>query len=177
MSRRKALRFNNKLVTLVVVIIASLIATYFPEDGQYSGEKGPQTEGELRVVSISDGDTLKVLDYSGQKIRVRLGEIDSPELGQAYGQQAKQALSSLCRGKTAVLRGDRLDQYGRTVARVFCDGVDANAAMVEQGYAWVYDRYVRDRSLYDLQAQARQQRAGLWADDDPMPPREYRRMN
>jgi micrococcal nuclease len=40
--------------------------------------------------------------------------------------------------------------------------------------AWVFDRYVKDRSLYPLQERARAQRLGLWADVNPMPPWEWR---
>jgi endonuclease YncB( thermonuclease family) len=40
--------------------------------------------------------------------------------------------------------------------------------------AWVFDRYVKDRSLYPLQERARAQRLGLWADAQPMPPWEWR---
>jgi Staphylococcal nuclease homologue len=40
------------------------------------------------------------------------------------------------------------DRYGSTVARIRCDGIDANAEMVRAGMAWVFDKYVTDRSLY-----------------------------
>jgi endonuclease YncB( thermonuclease family) len=40
--------------------------------------------------------------------------------------------------------------------------------------AWVFDRYVNDRSLYPLQEWARAQRLGLWADGQPVPPWEWR---
>jgi endonuclease YncB( thermonuclease family) len=40
--------------------------------------------------------------------------------------------------------------------------------------AWVFDRYVKDRSLYPLQERARAQRVGLWADAAPMPPWRWR---
>ena len=47
------------------------------------------------------------------------------------------------------------DRYGRTVGRVECDGVDASAEQVRAGMAWVFDRYVKDRSLYKLQDAAK----------------------
>ena len=40
--------------------------------------------------------------------------------------------------------------------------------------AWVFDRYVKDRSLYRLQDAARSARLGLWVDGRPMAPWEWR---
>lgn len=39
--------------------------------------------------------------------------------------------------------------------------MNANAEQVRRGMAWVFDRYVKDRSLYSLQEQARDARLGL----------------
>jgi endonuclease YncB( thermonuclease family) len=52
------------------------------------------------------------------------------------------------------------DRNGRTLGRVWCGGIDANAEQVRRGMAWVFDRYVRDRSLYPLQDAARSARRG-----------------
>ena len=127
------------------------------------------------VVSISDGDTLTVL-HNQQQIKVRLSEIDAPEKAQAFGARAKQSLSDLCFGKQAEIIPQSRDRYGRTVARVRCGGVDANTEQVRRGMAWVFDRYVTDRSLYAVQEDARNARRGLWADPAPIPPWEWRHM-
>ncbi len=52
-----------------------------------------------RVVAVSDGDTLTILDDRKQQIKVRLAEIDTPESAQPYGSRAKQELSRLVFGK------------------------------------------------------------------------------
>ena len=49
-----------------------------------------------KVVGVTDGDTITVL-VERRPIKVRLGEIDTPEKGQPYGSRAKQALSDLLR--------------------------------------------------------------------------------
>lgn len=67
------------------------------------------------------------------------------------------------------------DRYGRTVARVTCDGVDASAEQVRSGMAWVYDQYVLDMGLYDLQDEAVAAREGLWSARSPIPPWKWRR--
>lgn len=127
-----------------------------------------------RVVGVSDGDTLKLLDPYNNTIKVRLAEIDAPEKKQPFGARSKESLSELCYDKAATADIQAKDRYGRTVARIKCDGVDANAAQISRGMAWVYDKYVKDKSLYGLQDEARAAHVGLWADADPMPPWEWR---
>lgn len=126
------------------------------------------------TVGISDGDTITVL--TGQKeVRVRLAEIDAPEKSQAFGQVSKKSLSALCYHRKTSVKVHEVDRYGRAVGHVICGDVDANRTQIGTGMAWVYDRYVRDRSLYRLQAEARSARRGLWADQTPVAPWEWRR--
>lgn len=127
-----------------------------------------------KIVAIHDGDTLTVL-RDHEQIKVRLSEIDAPEMGQAFGNRSKQSLSELCFDKTATLDDKGKDRYGRTLARVACDGIDANTEQVRRGMAWVYDKYVTDKSLYAVQDEAKTARRGLWADAEPVPPWEWRR--
>lgn len=127
-----------------------------------------------RVVGITDGDTLTLLDDGNNTVKIRLAEIDAPEKKQPFGARSKESLSDLCYDKAATADIQAKDRYGRTVARIKCDGVDANAAQISRGMAWVYDKYVKDKSLYQLQDEARTARLGLWSDPDPVPPWEWR---
>lgn len=129
---------------------------------------------EGRVVSIADGDTLTVL-HEREPMKIRLAEIDAPEKAQPFGARSKQALSDLCFGKQAEIVPQTKDRYGRTVARVRCAGQDASEQLVRSGMAWVFDRYVTDRSLYSLQDEARALRRGLWVDAEPIPPWQWRK--
>lgn len=115
-----------------------------------------------RVVAISDGDTLTILNSSKKQIKIRLGEIDTPESRQPYGNKARQELSDLAFGKTATVEVQAIDRYKRTVGRVYVGEVDVNAELVKRGAAWVYRRYVKDYSLFDLERDAKLNRRGLW---------------
>ncbi len=126
------------------------------------------------VIGISDGDTMTVL-HEREPVKIRLAEIDAPEKAQPFGTKSKQALSDLCFGKQAEVVPQTKDRYGRTIARVKCDGQDASAHQVQAGMAWVYDRYVTDRSLYMPQDMARSGRRGLWGDANPLAPWEWRK--
>jgi endonuclease YncB( thermonuclease family) len=127
------------------------------------------------VVSVHDGDTLTVL-VEKQQIKVRLAEIDAPELRQPFGNRSKQSLAELCFQVTAKVEQIARDRYGRSVGKVECTGVDAGAHQVATGMAWVYDRYSKPSSpLYRLQDGAKAARRGLWAESEPVPPWEWRR--
>ena len=129
------------------------------------------------VVGVADGDTLTVLCKGSEKMKIRLSEIDAPEKRQSFGIRSKLSLSSMCLQKKAKIKSQTKDPYGRTVARVICDGVDANEEQIKRGMAWVYDKYARDQSLYFVQDKARASKIGLWADSKPIKPWEYRRQN
>jgi endonuclease YncB( thermonuclease family) len=130
------------------------------------------------VIGVADGDSLTArCDVPGGRVNitVRVAEIDAPEKGQAWGNRSKQHLAALCFQQPAVLRPQTTDRYGRTVARVECDGVDASAEQVRAGMAWVFDRYVSDRRLYSAQDEARAAVRGLWADSEAVAPWESRK--
>jgi len=129
-----------------------------------------------RVVGITDGDTLTVLDQSQHQTRIRLAEIDTPEAHQPYGSRAKQALSELAFGKDVRVVVAAIDRYGRTVGRIYAGSIDISAEMVRQGAAWVYRKYNHDPSLLRLEQEAQQARRGLWAlpEAERTPPWEWR---
>lgn len=128
------------------------------------------------VVAIADGDTLTVLNEDFQQVKIRLAEIDAPEKKQPFGSCSRQSLGELCHEKRAEVRVTDVDRrYKRIVGRVTCAGVDANAAQVRRGMAWVYDRYAKDKTLYRLQDEARSAGRGLWIDRNPMAPWDWRR--
>ena len=130
---------------------------------------------EGKVVKIADGDTLTLLTPSNQQVKIRLAGVDTPERKQPFGNKAKQALSNLAFQKQALVEIAAKDRYGRTIGVVFVDGLNVNAELVKQGMAWVYRKYTDDKRLYTLESEAKQAKRGLWLDENPIPPWEWRR--
>ena len=129
-----------------------------------------------RVVGISDGDTLTVLDASNTQFKIRLAAIDAPEKAQPFGQRGKQKLSDLCYGKNASVKVVSTDRYGRTVGDIVCAGINANQAMIQSGLAWVYRKYDKGHEhLYAIEEEARNARHGLWTDPNPIAPWDWRK--
>jgi endonuclease YncB( thermonuclease family) len=134
-----------------------------------------QADVRGRVVSVHDGDTLTVL-VERRQVKVRLTDIDAPELKQPFGTRSRQSLAELCFGKDATLDVRGQDRYKRTLATVTCAGTDANAEQVRRGYAWTYTRYVRANSpLFAIESEARSAHRGLWADAAAVAPWAWRR--
>ena len=128
-----------------------------------------------KVVRVLDGDTVEVL-HDGTPERIRLDGIDCPEKGQAFGTKAKQFTSSLAFGKEITVKATGKDRYGRTLGSVVLpDGKDLNHELVKAGYAWWYREYSKDKTLEKLEAEAREAKRGLWADNNPMPPWAFRK--
>lgn len=130
---------------------------------------------EGKVIKIADGDTLTLLTSSNQQVKVRLAGIDTPERKQPFGNRAKKALAKLAFQKQVLVEVETTDRYGRTVGTVFVGSQNLNAELVKQGMAWVYRKYINDKALYELEAQAREKKLGLWLEENPIPPWEWRR--
>ena len=134
------------------------------------------------VIAVVDGDTITVLDAAHVQHRIRLAGIDAPEKRQAYGQRSKQSLSELVFNHAVEVHTYKRDRYGREIGKVLHNGQDVNLEQIRRGMAWFYRQYEReltkeDRMLYDAsEASARLDRVGLWRDELPAPPWEFRHL-
>jgi endonuclease YncB( thermonuclease family) len=161
---------NRKLFSLAVLgwlafwLLVGMAATAAQAAPPFSGQ----------VVGVADGDTLTVLADRTQ-YKIRLAEIDAPEKKQDFGERAKQSLSALCFDQRASVSAGKTDRYGRTVARVRCQGMDASLSQVQQGLAWAYTAYLTDPHIESAEQLARVSGVGLWAEPEPTPPWLYRK--
>ena len=132
-----------------------------------------------RVVRVTDGDTIVVLDADKAQHKILLQGIDAPERRQAFGTKSKEHLSDLVAGKTVEVDYSKYDRYGRVQGIVMVSGEDANLEQIEAGMAWHYKKYQReqspsDRVMYsDAELVARRQKIGLWSDPS-LSPWDYR---
>lgn len=127
-----------------------------------------------QVVAILDGDTIDVL-VDQRPVRVRMAQIDAPEKRQAFGTRSRQMLAGLVFQKTVRVAGAGHDRYGRVIGTIYVGNLNVNSQMVREGMAWVYRQYARDKTLFELEDQAKLRNLGLWADPDPIAPWDYRR--
>ncbi|MEZ0231878.1 MAG: thermonuclease family protein [Methylophilaceae bacterium] len=138
--------------------------------------------GELngKVVAISDGDTITLLDSTNTQWKIRLSGIDAPEKSQGFGTMSKKHLSACAYDKNVRVLWEKRDRYQRVIGKVIAGDVDCNLQQIKNGMAWHYKKYAKDQALADrdvyaaAEAIAKSHREGLWIDSDPMPPWEYR---
>ncbi len=129
-----------------------------------------------KVVSIADGDTVTVLDAEKVQHKIRLPGIDAPEKKQAFGTKSKEALSEKVFAKEVVVSWKEKDRYQRVLGEIHLGKRHINQEMVKEGMAWHYKQYDKSNSLADAEREAKAQRLGLWADKEPIPPWEFRKL-
>lgn len=127
------------------------------------------------VVTILDGNTLEVRSSDNRKVVVLLYGIDCPELGQAFGDQAKSYLEKTLLNREVTVEFIKKDRVGNHYALVTTDiGVDPRIDLLREGLAWTLE----DTRISDLEPYcsfAQQKKKGLWQESKPTPPWVYRR--
>lgn len=124
------------------------------------------------VLSVQDGDTITVKDKN-ETYKVRMAAIDCPEKKQVHGDVATSTTSTMLLGKTVQLRAHKRDLYNRVIADVYRDSIYINQYLVQMGHCWAY--MTKDEEMINLESQARMLKTGLWVDDKPVPPWEFRK--
>jgi len=133
---------------------------------------------EHRITSIIDGDTLKIKTGTLKTRKVRLIGINSPEKGECYFAESKQALKDITQSKTINIEKDisGLDKYNRLLRYIIAinpdpeqDNISVNYYMIRNGFAF-YVSSPPDNRYRDLfitaQRQAQTDNLGLWKDCD-----------
>jgi endonuclease YncB( thermonuclease family) len=143
-------------------------------------ESGLAASMEAKVVGVTDGDTLEVLDGRKTQHKVRLAGIDAPERRQAFGARAHQTLAAAVFSQRVVLDWHKKDRYGRLVAKVMLAGRDVGLGLVSLGLAWHYKAYEQEQTPADraryaaAELEARRSSVGLWSMRNPTPPWDFR---
>lgn len=126
-------------------------------------------------VKVGSGDTITVMKNL-QKVKVRIAGIDAPENDQAYGDNAKSYIANLITGKVVkvVIKARKKNNNKELFGQVFFFGDDIGLKLVKRGLAW-YSKYpVSNQDLKEAEANAKSYKMGLWSDDHPIPPWEFK---
>lgn len=133
-------------------------------------------EGLYTVSNIYDGDTVELKNADG-RLKLRLTDIDAPERNQEYGQIARRALSTLCKGSNINVEFAGKDKYDRHLGKLQCNQTDASLYMAEHGYAWHNEKYSDNSAIRNAADTARMKKIGLWSTSNPLPPWVWRNLH
>jgi micrococcal nuclease len=134
------------------------------------------------VYKVRDGDTIEIL-ASGKKIPVRLRGVDSPDKCQNGFEEARQFTKETLLNKTVKFVQTDTDRFERAVGDIFIDaentrgefGIWFNQILVTSGNGWHWPKYSDSKKLSDAQKFAQRAKAGLWKNQNPVPPWEFRK--
>lgn len=154
-------------------------ATLTPKSG------APAAEKTGTCLKVLDGDTIIFREEGAvDSIKIRLRGIDAPESDQEFGPEATRKLARRIEHKQVLLRfhtdakesAEGRDGYSRDLATIYRKGCNINLEMVQGGFAWHYAYYAADDTeLAEAEQAARAAKLGLWAADNPLEPRRFRR--
>lgn len=152
--------------------------------------KDPVRIIEGTVAKVSDGDSINVIDSLGTTVKVRFFGIDAPERtknnhtfsrtnkpGQPYGEEAFAVLKRKIEGqqvKVEVLE----NRNKRAVSVVWLGNRNINLEMLRDGFAWAYHQHQEGShapEYVQAEERARKERRGLWQQNHPQPPWEFRK--
>lgn len=149
-----------------------------------------QADLDGKVVAVSDGDTIKVLDADNVLHKIRLTGIDAPEKAQPFGRASREHLAAMVAGRAVRVESAKTDRYGRLLGKVWVQPRDCpacgktlnvNHAQILAGMAWWYQYYASEQPLEDRERyksavnEARARKLGLWSEANPIPPWAWRR--
>lgn len=170
------MQLRKYIVQLVVVLL-------FVSSSVWAGQRSLQG----KIMQVKDGDTVVVSPVEGGEFfTCRLYGIDAPETthprfgksGQPYGEEASKELKKMILGQEVEVTTTGQKTYKREVCIIKKGGQDINLEMVRKGYAWAYRQYLKRpyaSEYIDAEKSARDKRLGLWQDNNPTPPWEFRK--
>lgn len=156
----------QKLLFTFAAIMASAAAVHARDQHTFKG----------RVIYVKDGDTI-VVASKDSLFDVRLSSIDCPEKDQRFGPESKKVTETLCLHKKVTVKSFTRDRYGRIVGEVRTTACKSsvNSELVRTGAAWWYQAFAKNASeLQQIELSARQSRIGLWQEDNPVAPWDWR---
>ena len=121
------------------------------------------------VTKVYNGDTIQVTDK--KHLKIRLAEIDAPDIKQKHGITARNALrKKVLKKKVCVLVAGENQHNVRLGTVYFSNGEKINYWLVKNGHAWHHKNYAQKGSCLRGEKAARTQKIGLWASDNPQEP-------
>ena len=158
------LPFDGKTLALCIVMGILMLSVAYG-NGHITG----------KITAVIDGNTVEVVTSDNEVLKILLANIDSPELGQEFGNEAKEYLEKIVLKKNVVVQLEGKDRHGNHLAVVMVNGkVDVRIELLKRGLAWTAEKNPLE-TLEAYRMEAKNKGKGLWHQENPTPPWTYRR--
>ncbi len=148
---------------LALILSLSLLLNFFllKEKNQNKKETETIKEGrQIKVLEVIDGDTFTTAD----KQRVRLRQVDAPELNLCGGQEAKEFLENLIQNREVVLKEEVVGQQNRPLALVYLNDKFINFEVLKNGWARYHsDSTTQTEMLKQAGSKAKKDNLGIFS--------------
>lgn len=181
-------RMNKEIMLLKVSIVIKMLLFLFLLFPTLQAEQSLSG----KVLSVPEGDMIRLLDNGKKLHNIRLAGIDAPEKKQDFGNKAQLFLGGLVKKQFVRVEIVGLDKNDQPVGQVYNKDRYVNKEMIKHGYAWVWHGYydgsevkesnVESRDIQeeykefkDFESLARESKMGLWRNTKAVPPWEFRK--
>lgn len=173
---------KQKTKVIFFIILSTAFVLTFCVLPSEAASKDKQTLFKARVISVVDGDTIKVQFYDEIPLgfqateKVRLIGVNTPELTttppEYFAQEARDYTNSILYLQTVYLEFDsvsaRKDKYGRMLAYVYRDtqAISINQELIEKGFGYYYGVFafnlIQMVNFKNAEQYAKSNKLGLW---------------
>ena len=167
-----------KKITLLICYLITTTFVVVPARSDNHTNTQPRGIITGKVIRVTDGDTITILDATNTKNKIRLYGIDAPEKAQDFGNKSREKLASLVAGKNIAVTVMDIDRYGRNVGRINVEGKEVAEEMIKAGMVWLYTAYCKIpecKQWKELETQAKNDKIGLWSNPTAQEPWLWRK--
>ncbi len=143
-----------------------------PESANTTGSEEPSLPSDdkpYRVVKVSTGDAIDIVDANGQEHRITLFGIKAPKLNEQFAAESRQNLSNLVLGRIVMIKTKKAATDGTVSAEVLSGNRNVGLAQIEAGLVTVISDDLVDqtefarREYLGAELGAKSSRFGIWS--------------
>lgn len=128
-----------------------------------------------KLVRVSDGDTVVLLDSTNTQHKIRLDGIDCPEKGQDYGAKATEFVREITKNRTIKVGVKGKDRYSRILGILYADDINVNEELLRNGLAWHYKSYNKSKEYAEMEVKAKKSKLNIWSMPNAIAPWDWRK--